>query len=304
MFDGKKVTLVLGGGGMRGLAHIGVLKVLARNGIIPDEYIGCSGGAFVAAMAAGGMMPEDIEQVGLSLRRRDVLDYNWWNLVWRRGRARSLYRGRALHDTLRRVLPVDRWDQLVRPLYVNAVDLNHGVEVFFGMPGWTDVPIHDAVVASCSIPGVYPPKRIGRGWFVDGGVLDVLPVKLAVYNGAGLVIAVNIEGEGEDGARGIERKGMVGIIDETHRIISRTLYQLTMSQLQGAPVVLIEPAVANHGVFQFERTHEVIRAGEHAAERTVLENPLFAGARRAHDRTPLRHALPSEPFHPGNGVSA
>jgi NTE family protein len=285
MFDGKKVILVLGGGGMRGLAHIGVLKVLARNGIVPDEYIGCSGGALVAALGAGGMMPEDIERVGLSLRRKDVLDYNWWSLLWRRGRARSLYRGKAMHDTIRRVLPVDRWDQLQKPLYVNAVDLNSGTETFFGLPGLTDLPIHDAVVASCSIPGVYPPKRIGNRHFVDGGVLDILPIKMAVYNGAGIIIGVNLEGP-EETPRGIERKGMVGIIDQSHTIIARTLFRLQLERFREAPLVMIEPHVANHGVFQFERTNEVITAGEHAAERVMLEHPMFRNARRYVDRTP------------------
>ncbi len=294
MFEGRKVTLVLGGGGMRGLAHIGVLKALARRGVIPDEYVGCSGGALVAAMAAGGMMPEEIERVGLSLTRRDILDYNWWNLIWRRGRARSLYRGKALHDTVRRILPVDRWDHLVRPLYINAVDLHAGQEVVFGMPGLTDLPVHDAVVASCSIPGVFPPKEIGRRFFVDGGVLDVLPVKIAMYHGAGMVIAVNLVPASAEPERGIEKKGMLGIIDQAHTLMGRQLFRLTMRHFTGAPIVMIEPAVANHGVFQFERTHEVILAGERAAERTIVEHPSLRSALLSLDRTPEPGSLPAQ----------
>ncbi|MBI2930216.1 MAG: patatin-like phospholipase family protein [Planctomycetes bacterium] len=292
MFEGKKVSLVLGGGGIRGLAHVGVLKVLARNGIIPDEYVGCSGGSIVAAMAAGGMMPEEIEWMALRLRRQDVLDYNWWNLLWRRGRARSIYRGKALHDTVRRRLPVDRWNDLVKPLYINTVDLNSGQEVVFGMPGMTDVPVHDVVVASCAIPGVFPPKEIGRRFYVDGGVLDVLPVKVAIYNGAGLIIAVNLERDTGAPLRGVEKKGMVAIIDQAHTIIARTLSRLDMKHFQGAPVVLIEPPVENHGIFQFERTQEVILAGERAAERVIFENPMLKAAVRQTDHTPLPGTVP------------
>src|SRR6185295_1793555 len=88
-----KVSVVLGGGGMKGLAHIGALKALHRHGIIPDEYIGTSVGSYIAALAAGGLHPDRIEDIGLSIRRRDILDYNWLGMLCRPGRAKSLYRG-------------------------------------------------------------------------------------------------------------------------------------------------------------------------------------------------------------------
>ena len=72
MIDGKKIAVVLGGGGMKGLAHIGALKALHRHGIVPDEYIGTSVGSFIAAMAAGGLSPDQIEDIGLSIRREDI----------------------------------------------------------------------------------------------------------------------------------------------------------------------------------------------------------------------------------------
>src|SRR5882672_6460985 len=98
MIDGKKVAVVFGGGGMKGLAHIGALKALHRHGIIPDEYIGTSVGAFIGAMAAGGLSPDQMEDIGLNLRRKDILDYDWMGLLLNRGASRSLYRGKALHD--------------------------------------------------------------------------------------------------------------------------------------------------------------------------------------------------------------
>jgi NTE family protein len=97
MIDGKKIAVVLGGGGMKGLAHIGALKALHRHGIVPDEYIGTSVGAYIAALAAGGLSADQIEDIGLSIRRGDILDYDWLGLLWKRGSSRSLYRGKALH---------------------------------------------------------------------------------------------------------------------------------------------------------------------------------------------------------------
>src|SRR5688572_9774406 len=112
MFNGRRVSLVLGGGGLKGLAHIGVLKVFAAHGIVPDEYVGTSVVSIVAALAASGLKPEEIERAALSLRRSDILDYDWKGLVLRRGRVRSLYKGQALRAWLKRTLPVDRFDGL------------------------------------------------------------------------------------------------------------------------------------------------------------------------------------------------
>ena len=68
MIDGKKVAVVLGGGGMKGLAHIGALKALHRHGIVPDEYIGTSVGGYIGALAAGGLSPDQIEEIGRRCR--------------------------------------------------------------------------------------------------------------------------------------------------------------------------------------------------------------------------------------------
>jgi NTE family protein len=129
VLNGKKVTLVLGGGGMKGLAHIGVLKALRAWGIEPDEYVGTSVGSFIAALAAGGMPIDDIEDVALGIEKEDILDSNWLSLLWKRGGSRSLYRGRAIHDFIRRTLPVDRFEDLQKPLYMTAVNLTRGEEV-------------------------------------------------------------------------------------------------------------------------------------------------------------------------------
>lgn len=270
--QGKKVVIVLGGGGTKGLAHIGVLKVLERYGIAPDEYVGTSVGAYIGALAAGGMSAGEIEDVALSLRRGDILDYNWLGLLVHRGRARSLYRGKALHDFIRRTLPVDRFDRLPRPLYVTSVELASAREVIWGMPGYREVPIHDCVVASCAIPGIFPPKRINQHYFVDGSLVDTLPVKVAAYNKADLILAVYLEPR-DAVASGIERKGIAAILQQSQSILSRTLARHNLRYFEREPIVLIQPRVADHGMFEFDHTAEVIRAGEEAAEAALRGHP-------------------------------
>lgn len=270
--QGKKVAIVLGGGGTKGLAHIGVLKVLDRYGIAPDEYVGTSVGAYIGALAAGEMSAGEIEAVALALRRRDILDYNWLGLLVHRGRARSLYRGKALHDFIRRTLPVDRFDRLPRPLYVTSVELASAREVIWGMPGYREVPIHDCVVASCAIPGIFPPKRINQHYFVDGSLVDTLPVKVAAYNKADLILAVYLEPR-DAVSTGIERKGIAAILQQSQSILSRTLARHNLRYFEREPIVLIQPRVADHGMFEFDHTSEVIRAGEEAAEAALRDHP-------------------------------
>lgn len=268
-----KISVVLGGGGMKGLAHIGALKALYRHGIVPDEYVGTSVGSYIAALAAGGLSPEHIEEIGVSIRRKDILDYDWLGMICRPGRARSLYRGKALHDFFRRTLPIDRWDQLRRPLYVTSVDLGSMQEVVWGMPGYREIPVHDCVMASCSIPGIYPPKKINDYHFVDGSLVDVLPVKIPVYTKADLIIAVYLEPR-EVPATRVEKKGAAAILQQSQSILSRTMVRHNMHYFEKAPIVLIQPHVSEYGIFDFENNAAVIRAGELAAEVTLQSHPL------------------------------
>jgi len=297
MEDGRKLAVVLGGGGMKGLAHIGALKVLHRWGFVPDEYVGTSVGSYIAALAAGGLPVPEMEQIALSIRQEDILDFNWWGLLTRRGRSSSLYRGKAVHDFFRRTLPFDRFDQLIKPLFITSVDLDSGREVVWGMPGFTEIPLHDCVVASCSIPGIYPPKKINRFHFVDGSLVDSLPVKVAVYRKVDLIVAVYLEPK-EITVRGVNRRGMAAVLQQAQSIFSRTLVHHNLNFFQNAPIVLIQPQVQDFGLFDFENHAAVIRAGEMATEMTLRAHPLTAAY--APSGLPPTEATPSPfPASPG-----
>jgi NTE family protein len=275
MIDGRKLVVVLGGGGVRGLAHIGVLKALHRLGLVPDEYVGTSVGGFVAAMAAGGLDPWALETVARSIRRRDVVDLDWLGWFGFRGRCRSLYRGKALHDLVRRSLPVDTFDALPKPLFLSAVDLTTEREVVWGTRGFRDIPVHDCVVASCAIPGVYPPKRIGPFRFVDGSLVDTLPVGIAVDRGADLIVAVHLDPPPVPAPR-VDRRGIGAILERSQSILSRRLRDHALDRFDGAPIVLIQPPADGRGLFDFSDPDAAIRAGERAAEAALRSSPLAA----------------------------
>jgi NTE family protein len=275
MIEGRKVVVVLGGGGVRGLAHIGALKALHRLGLVPDEYVGTSVGGFVSAMAAGGLDPWELEKIARSIRRRDVVDLDWLGWFGLRGRCRALYRGKAFHDLVRRSLPVDTFDALPRPLFLSAVDLATEREVVWGAEGYRGVPVHDCVVASCAIPGVFPPKRIGPFRFVDGSLVDTLPVKIAVRRGAGLIVAVHLDPPPVPAPR-VDRRGIAAILERSQSILSRTLREHALDRFDGAPIVLVQPPLHGLGFFDFSDPDAAIRAGERAAEAALRSSPLTA----------------------------
>ena len=165
---------------MKGFAHIGVMKALEERGITPTLYAGTSIGAMLAAARVGGMSPDDLARRAETLRRRDLFRLNHFGMLMERMRSPSIYLEDPLRDLTRAVVPPGKFSDLPTPLLVNTVDLERGAPVIWGSPGLQDVYVQDAVYASCALPGYFPPGRVGDRLCVDGGVIDNLPVAIAV----------------------------------------------------------------------------------------------------------------------------
>src|SRR3954463_5806159 len=187
----RRIALVLGGGGMKGFAHIGVMKALEERGIVPTTYAGTSIGAMLAAARVGGISPDDLAVRAQTLRRRDLFRINHFGMLMDRMRSPSIYLEEPLRDLCRAVVPRGKFSDLPAPLLVNTVDLERGAPVIWGTPGLRDVYVQDAVYASCALPGYSPPGRVNDRLCVDGGVIDNLPVAIASLQ-ADLVIAVDV----------------------------------------------------------------------------------------------------------------
>ena len=175
---GLKVGLALGAGTAKGYAHIGVLKVLERAGLTLDYIAGTSIGAGVAMLHAMGFSPEDaansLDKVGEVAFRITVP-------------TRSLLSMDGVRDGLRRITEERRFEDLQLPLAVVAADIATGQEVVFRQ-GLLWPP----VLASMSIPGIYPPQQIGDHTLVDGGVVNPVPSNVAGAMGSDVVIAVKL----------------------------------------------------------------------------------------------------------------
>jgi NTE family protein len=256
----QRFTLVLSGGGLKGLAHIGVLRALAERGLTPSLVVGSSMGAIVAGAWAGGTPLAEMERQALEVKRRDVFRVAHMDMALHRMMAPSLYRREPL-DTLITSLIGDRtFRQLEHRLLINTVDLNAGVQVLWGLPGLEDVSVADAVFASCALPGVFPPREIGGRFYVDGAVMDNLPVRLAAAAGDGPVIAVNVAATSVS-RTGIEQQGFAATYVRGLEMVMQVQIESYLRNWQGPPLVLVQPNVEDISMFAFDHTRELIDEG-------------------------------------------
>ncbi|HXC24966.1 MAG TPA: patatin-like phospholipase family protein, partial [Gemmatimonadaceae bacterium] len=187
----QRIALVLGGGGLKGFAHIGVLRALAERGLEPVIVAGTSIGALIAAAFTAGVSLDEMAHQALALHRRDLFRVNHVGMVMERMHNPAIYLEHPLRSLIAAAIPDIKFDDLRRRLLVNTVDLARGTEVVWGLRGLRDVSVRDAVYASCALPGFFPPGVVHDRICVDGGVVDNLPVALA-GQGMDAVIAVDV----------------------------------------------------------------------------------------------------------------
>jgi NTE family protein len=259
----KKLGLTLSGGGSRGLAHIGILKVLEREGIPIHCLSGSSIGGVIAAAFACGIPIDDLERE--AKRMGGVRELA--KLVDLRPPRRGLLAGESVREYLSQLIPEGMtFDQLQIPTALKAVDLHSGSEVDF-----TQGIVLDAVVATSAFPGIFPPLIKDDMHLVDGGVLNNLPVDLLKAMGANLTLAVNVspsfDGDPLDPPPNLAKLPNFAFdVYLTVLLMTRTL---TLRRLQQQPPdLLIEPDIPlSYGLFSgFTQPGEVIALGEQAAE--------------------------------------
>lgn len=271
--SGRRIAMVLGGGGMKGFAHIGALQALTERGIRPDLYAGTSIGALLAAAHIGGMSVGELARRAASLRRRDLFRINHFGMIVDRMRSPSIYMEEPLRDLCRAVVPDGTFNDLPRPLLVNTVDLEHGAPLVWGTRGLRDANVQDAVYASCALPGYFPPGRVGDRVCVDGGVIDNLPVAIASLD-ADLVIAVDV---GSNDLRPIKDPvslGFANIYMRAATTMMHALQQFPLTHWDGPPMILIRPRCGEDWL-SFTNIDATIQEGYRAARKALEDFELF-----------------------------
>jgi NTE family protein len=267
--DGNRpiVGLALSGGGARGLAHIGVLKVLEREGISIDCLAGSSmGGIIGAAYAAGATVAVLEKEARRMAKLRELV-----KLVDPLPPRRGLLAGKRLRAYLSRFVdPSLTFRDLQLPLALTAVDLLSGEEIHLDQG-----PVIDALLATCAFPGVLPPVPSNGHWLVDGGLLNNLPVDVVRGLGAEVVIASNVTPDSvqENALEAPETLRLLpDFLWDSYRAITVLGRALTRIRIiETKPEVLIQPALPSDvGVFSsFPRATEIIAIGEREADRCV-----------------------------------
>jgi len=255
-----KIGVALGGGFARGIAHIGVLRILEQNDIPIDFIAGTSVGALIAAAYASGTSLDDLARQGEATRFRD---FGRWT-VSRMGMASN----ERLEDFLHRFTTARSFDQMRIPLTIVAADLVTGESVHF-----TSGEIGPALRASCAYPGLFLPVESGKHILVDGFLTEAVPAPALRRMGAELVIAVHLE---------------AGLLDtrprNTIEVISRSFSILQASSGQpwrAAVDVLIEPDVRHVLWDEFVKTPQLIAAGEDAAHSALPKVKSLLARREA-----------------------
>src|SRR5579859_7922644 len=243
------IGVALGGGFARGIAHIGVLKVLEEEGIPVRVVTGTSVGALIGAVYCSGISAEELARVAHSCR---FTTFARWTV--------SRY-GFASNDRmvtfLKRTLKVTTFEELRIPLGVTATDFNSGDGVVFHSGS-----IIDPVRASCAYPGMFLPVEIRGRYLVDGMLSHPVPTRPVREMGADRVLAVHLKGTWANGG---PPRHLFDVIGQSFAIA-----QDAMSCLwREAADLVIEPDVAGFAYDDFKRTDVLIQAGE-AAMRAAL----------------------------------
>lgn len=298
-----KVAFVGSGGAARGLSHLGVLKACEELGIEPGIFVGASAGALVGA-SYGQDIPLDVLLDGYRLpwrrrhqgprlhvntflgapRLRDLLDPGYL--------TSGVFSIDRLERYLARLLPINDFRQLPSRVFVTAVDVDNGRRVVFG-PGYEEsVPISQAVAASCCMPGLFRPYRIGSRYYLSGEVVRTLSADLAVAAGANVVIISNVyrPEERADDVRSIARSGLGAVIRQAVNVVltekERRGVELLSKLYPNVTFLDIAPDIGSYGYFNRFAARSLVlrgyrtalRALAHAKEIGVLGGPTAPDA--------------------------
>ncbi len=239
-----KIALVLGAGASKGFAHIGVIKVLESNNIPIHMIVGTSAGSFVGSFYAYGYNAFQLQKIALEIKKSDIVDFIFPD--------NGFIQGQKLESFVNKMLNNTTIEKLKIPFFAVATDIQSGEEIIFGR-GNTGT----AVRASCSIPGVFTPVKIGNKFYVDGGVVSPVAVEAAKKLGADIVIAVDISSNNQS-------PPPKSTIETLLQSINIMYSKLAISQLNKADIV-IKPRVGHIASYDFDKRHEAIMEGEKAA---------------------------------------
>lgn len=252
-----RIAVVLGGGGARGLSHIGVLKALRENQIPIDIIVGTSAGALVGGLYASGMKISEIENIGNDIGWNKISNFSAIRLVTLIA-AESLLSTEKMEKYLEKHIGKKRFDQLEIPFACIACDIKTGERIVF-----KDGDVAFAMRVSATIPGVFKPVEYRHRLLIDGGVIDNLPIDIARIMGADFVIAVWPQAD-------YSSFKITSVLTTLNQVINIQGGFLVSEQMEEADFLIV-PDVKNVSAIELDRSQECIEAGLVSARSRVNE---------------------------------
>lgn len=246
----KKIGLVLGSGGLRGMAHIGVLNVLEEEKIPIAFIVGCSIGSLVGGLYASGYSAKRLKRMTRRLKRSEWIDF----VIPRMG----LFAGKKMLTVIDRMTRQRMIEETKIPLYIVATDLHRGKEVVI-----RDGNLAEAVRASTAVPGIFEPFEKGGTLYVDGALVNPIPVDVARKLGADIVIGVDL-------THGSDVPAVQNIFDVVLQSIDVVQRQLGCVKYEDADM-MIYPEVSHISQSDFDKAPECILVGEKAMRAHIDE---------------------------------
>jgi NTE family protein len=274
------IGLALGGGFARGIAHVGVLRVLEEAGI-PIRFIaGTSVGAMIGAAYCSGLSPDELVEVAGRVRFKTFARWT----ISRHGFATNA----RMLGFLNSILKVKTFEELRIPLAVTATDVSNGEGVVF-----RSGPLVEPVRASCAYPGMFLPVNIGGRWLVDGMLAHAVPTRPLREMGAERVLAVHLKGRWSSGTAPRHLFDVIGQCFAIAQEMSADTWKL-------AADLVIEPDVNGYDYDAFDHTPDLIRCGEESMRAALprvkawLETQQTVTAQRSPRALPGTAAIPAE----------
>lgn len=258
---GPSVGLALGGGGARGLAHIGALKILSQTGIKISYIAGTSIGAIIGAWLALGQPFDKLEELCLTFDRSKA----WRQFVDIGNPRYSFLAGQKIKKFVNQLFGRKKFTDCQIPLAIVATDLANGQEVILRQGS-----IAQAVLASIAIPGLLPPVKLNRRYLIDGGSINITPASVVAQLGAQIIIAMDLSVQ--PSAHFQAKPTLFTTLVQAYTIIREqsVKYQLAKIKSDRQRLIIVRPVFDDIiDTFQFDQTAKFIKLGEEAMRRRL-----------------------------------
>jgi NTE family protein len=204
-------------------------------------------------------------------------------------RSPALFKREPLMELTHRLVGDATFQELDPPVVVNSVDINSGMQVFWGLHGLDDVRVADAVLASCALPGYFPPHEIHGRFYVDGAVLDNLPVGAAKTVDGAIVIGVDVSASSAFRAD-TQEEGFAAVFARATELAMQSEFELRMRLWTTPPLYLLHPRVEHISLFSFDHIREMVEEG-YRVMKAALTHPAEWPQKGAAGLYPRRRVL-------------